>query len=135
VFTYTATIRMRDIDVAGVQFFARYFALAHDAYEAFLQARGFSIAHITKHEPFLIPVVHAEADYKAPLWIGDQVAVRVRVEELRRRRFTMAYEILTPEGDLSCSIRTVHVVVDKAKERAVPLPERLVQALEGDVSI
>jgi len=54
---------------------------------------------------------------------------------LRRRRFTMAYEILTPEGDLSCSIRTVHVVVDKAKERAVPLPERLVQALEGDVSI
>jgi len=130
MFNYTTTIKLRDADVGGVLFFGRYFALAHDAFEAFLTARGLSMARIFNEEAFVIAVVHAEANYRRPLPMGEEVTVRISVQERRTRSFTMQYELSTEAGDVACVIQTVHAVVDKARRRAVPLPEIVVRTLE-----
>lgn len=130
MFRYTTRITLRDADAAGVLFFARYFSLAHDAYEAFLEAQGFGVGRILNEESYIIPIVRAEAEYKAPLRVGQTAIVRLHVAELRRRTFSIVCELLTPENKVACLVRTVHVVVDKATGRSVPLPRPLVAALE-----
>ena len=131
MFSYSTVVTLRDADAAGVLFFARYFAFAHDAYEAFLASRGFSIARMLNDEPFIVPVVHAEADYSSPLWVGDAVTIRLRVEEVRRRLFTIVCELQDPSGKVACSVRTKHAVVNKETKRAIALPEELAQALQS----
>ncbi|HOJ33906.1 MAG TPA: thioesterase family protein [Candidatus Hydrogenedentes bacterium] len=135
MFIYQAPVRIHDADAAGVLFFGRYFTLAHDAYEAFLESKGFGAGRIFRQEKFLIPVVHAEADYKNPLWVGDLATVRLRVDEVRSRSFSISYEIYTPSNTLACRVRTVHVVVDTEKKRATTLPEELRRVLETEVAI
>ncbi len=131
-FTYSTCIKLRDADPAGVLFFANYFALAHDAYEAFMEHNGVNLAEQIRDGRYLIPVVHAGGDFRAPLWAGEQATITLTVEEVRRRIFTIAYEFRNAEGRFACSIRTVHVVVDTQVRRAVPLPEMVVQALRND---
>ena len=54
-------------------------------------------------------MVHAESDYRIPLRIGETATVHLRVEEVRRRKFALAFELRNSRGDLACTIRTVHV--------------------------
>lgn len=131
MYTWQTTITLRDADAAGVLFFARYLALAHDAYEAFLAANGLDTGRILREESFLLPVVHADADYRAPLWVGDRVTVKLWAETIKRRTFTIAYELRTSSDTLSCRARTTHVAVDKVARRAVVLPANLVAILES----
>jgi len=133
VFLYHAPIRIHDADAAGVLFFGRYFTLAHDAYEAFLEAKGFGAARIFRQERFLIPVVHAEADYKTPLWVGDRATVHLWVKEVRSRSFTLEYEILNPENRLACRVVTVHAVVDTTTKRATTIPAELKSQLSEEL--
>lgn len=130
MFTYETPITLRDADGAGVLFFARYFALAHDAYEAFMAARGLSTAQIIGATGYVVPVVHAEADYRRPLALGERATVRLEVAEVKRRSFTVRYELLTESGETAAKLHTVHVAVDKESKRAVPLPDELVRVLQ-----
>ena len=129
VFTYKTPITLRDADGAGVLFFARYFALAHDAYEAFMAQQGVGFAGMLREKDYICPIVHAEADYKRSLWVGDVTTINLRILEVRRRAYTISTELLTPDGELACIIKTIHVAVNKGTKRAVRLPEELVIAL------
>ena len=48
-----------------VAFFASYYAMAHDAYEAFLSENGRPLSSWL--DQVRLPIVHSEADYQAPL--------------------------------------------------------------------
>ena len=133
MFEYDATVRLRETDAGGVMFFARRFDLMHDAYEALMEARGLSVAQILAEGAYMLPVVHAECDYSAPLFTGDRVRVRLEVEELRTRRFTIRYEI-EGQGKAVGAGKTVHVAVDMRAKRAIPLPTELRQALRGSAT-
>jgi 1,4-dihydroxy-2-naphthoyl-CoA hydrolase len=130
MFEYESTVRLRETDAGGVMFFARRFDLMHDAYEAFMEARGLSIAKILADGAYMLPVVHAECDYSAPLATGDVVRVHVEVEEVRTRRFTMRYTV-EGAGRAAGTGRTVHVAVDMQTRRAVPLPLEVCEVLKG----
>ena len=130
VFSTTRLITFRDADPAGVLFFARYLALAHDAYEEFLASRGVSFRSQLTEGLFILPIIHAECDYRRPLWIGDRATLRVTIVEIKRRTFTVAYELLTPEGKRAATCRTVHAAVDTATRRAIPLPSAILAALQ-----
>jgi len=129
MFTTMRIITFREADGAGYLFFARYFALAHDAYEEFMASRGICFREMLEAEQILLPVVHAESDYVAPLRLGDRATIRLEVEEVKRRKFIVRYEFLTPDGSVAARCRTVHVAVDSAKGLAVPLPGALLRAL------
>jgi len=130
MYTWQTTITLRDADAAGVLFFARYLALAHDAYEAFLTAHGLGTGRILREATYLLPVVHAESNYRHPLWVGDRVTIVLWIEHIKRRTYTIAYELRNAEQTLACTVHTTHVAVDKTSRRAVPLPEELVHILK-----
>jgi 1,4-dihydroxy-2-naphthoyl-CoA hydrolase len=133
MYVYRTTVTLRDADAAGVLFFARYLALAHDAYEAFMAEGGLSTARIIREESYVVPVVHAEADYKRPLQMGERVEIRLQVTQVRRRSFRIHYELCGEGGATACTAETHHVAVDKEKGKAVPLPERLADLLRANL--
>ncbi|NIA15052.1 MAG: hypothetical protein GWP08_13345 [Nitrospiraceae bacterium] len=125
MFEITKTITLRDADAAGVLFFARYLSLAHDVYEEFLAAKGISLRAMLDRGDMILPIVHAESDYRLPLWVGDQAVIQIEVAELAERRLTLTYTFLTPDGEVAATCRTIHVSVDPATRNVIPLPEEL----------
>ena len=69
--------------------------------------------------------IHAEADYRTSLRVGDRVVVDLALTKLRGRSFTVAYTLTKDDGTLAGTVETVHVVVDPATHKAMTMPERL----------
>ena len=128
MFSYQTTIKMHNIDAAGRLFFADQFVIAHDAWEACLDAKGLSISAMLEQCSFVTPVVHAEADYQAPVTVGEVVTVNVSCEAAGKRSFTIGFAVMTEvavgQG------RHVHAVVDKVTGEAIAIPDSLRDVLD-----
>jgi 1,4-dihydroxy-2-naphthoyl-CoA hydrolase len=129
-FEYAFHVRLHDTDAAGVLFFAHLFRYAHDAYEAFMEHAGLDLAGLIAAGRVHLPLVHAEADYLAPLRHGEAVRVRLAAERLGTRAFTLAYDFTGVDGASRARARTAHVAVDPKDGAARPLPPELRVALE-----
>jgi len=131
MFTYQTTVKIHDTDAAGFLFFGDQFKIAHDAYEAFLDAVGFSIQYIIQEEKFLLPIVHAEADYFVPLSVGDRITVQLQIESVSKTSFQILYDFLNDYGKIVGNAKTVHVAVDKNSKKKVSLPDKFVEAIQN----
>ena len=128
---FETKVRLQHTDAAGVVFFARYFELAHEAYEHMLDALGQALPADLGGAPILYPIVHAESDYRAMLRLGDTLRIEVTVADVKSRSFHLTYRFLDPAGEEAAALTTVHVAVDKATGRSTHLPEDLAAALRG----
>lgn len=123
---------MRDTDAAGVVFFAAQLALAHEAYEAFMESRGLALGSLVQDGRVHLPIVHAEADYHTPLRLGDAVTISLAAEQLRKRSFSIRYRMIrAPHETLAAEITTVHVAINPETQKKMALPTPLQQALES----
>ncbi len=122
-FASESTVRLYDTDAAGVLFFGAQFRFAQEALEEFLEHLGLPVAQIIRGNEVLFPVVHAEADYRVPLAVGDRLSVRVVVRALRDRSFTIGYRLLLADGREAGSVATVHAALDRASGASCPLPD------------
>lgn len=127
VFRHATPPRFQDVDAAGIVFYARIFGFFHDAYVAFLESLGpdFALHRAIDDAEFLLPLVHAEADFKAPLRFGDEAMTSVRVSRIGESAYTLSYEIRRGDGELAAQGETVHACVSRGDFKSTPLPERL----------
>ena len=115
-------------DAAGVVFQAEYFRLFHDAYEDFLARAGFPIAKLLAQGRVGLPVVHAEADFRTPLRVGDRLSIELRVEEVASRRYAIGYRARC-RGRIAATGRTVHVAIALPAGKACAIPAGLARML------
>ena len=123
-------IRLKDVDAAGVIFFVNLFVFAHEAYELFLEEIGYSLRRIIGEESFLLPIVHAESDYRQMIGLEDEVTIVVNVDRIGSTSFTLAYDFFLENQKLAASVKTVHVCVDKTSLKKRPISKELRQALK-----
>ena len=128
-FTSESVVRLYDTDAAGFLFFGSQFRFAHEALENFLERIGFPVGGLIRGREALFPVVHAEADYRAPLKVGDRVTVRLAVRAIGDRSFTITYRLTLADGGEAGSVVTVHAALDPATGASRPLPEAVRAAL------
>jgi len=133
IFRYELHIRLHDTDAAGRLFFAHLFRHAQDALEAFMEHIGYPIDAMLRDGEILLPLTHAEADYRRPMRHGDRIRVEVRVEDLRRRSFAIGYRFLSEAGEEMATARTIHVLVTDEIHIGESLPETLRAGLAGHV--
>ena len=131
MFTHDSAVRLYHTDAAGRLFFGHAFFLAHDAFEAFAERAGLGVGRLLTEAPYLLPVVHAEADYARPLGVDGGVKVRVECERIGDSSFTLRYAIAGGDGAVRCTLRMVHVAIDKRTGAAQPLPAEVRTALAG----
>ncbi len=128
MFTHTTSIHLHDTDAAGRLYFANQLRLAHEAYEHFMASIGFGIPELLAQGRWALPIVKAEADYKAPLRIGTRVDIHLRVLRVGKSSFTIAARFVA-NGVTTGHVTTVHAAVSLKDNVVHPLPTRLRTAL------
>lgn len=139
-FRYCRTVRLPETDAAGVVYFASVLSYCHEAYEASLQATSIDFKRFfSAQNEYPVPVVHAEADYFAPLYVGDAIAISLVPKQLSLHsyevRYTFEYQQPRPaiypstqqaEDDRPLATAlTRHVCISKATRRRYPIDNRL----------
>ena len=112
-----------DTDASGLIHYTaalRYFEVAEHA----LMRRLFARADGTPERTFMLPRVHVEADYKAPLRYPEEFDCAAHVAAVGRSSVTYAYEIRRVDRVVAIVGKIVAVAVDLAGH-TIPLPDEL----------
>ena len=129
MYTYQTTIRLHHTDAAGVVFFSHLFVIAHDAYESFLDSH-LPLSTLLSDGAYIIPIVHAEADYLLPLPPSETIRVELSLEQTGTSSFNLGYVIKNSKMETTVRLKTIHAVQLKDDGKTIPIPESLRQALE-----
>jgi YbgC/YbaW family acyl-CoA thioester hydrolase len=129
-FEHKRRVRFQDTDPAGIVFFANIFVYCHEAFEEMLRDAGLPLDAIIASREQVLPLAHAEADFKRPFRVGVLATVRASVASIGERSFRMQYEMFDEAGAHLASAATVHVAVDPASGRSAALSRRVCAALE-----
>ena len=128
--TAARAVRFQDIDAAGIVFFARVFDYFHDALFEHYTARGMNMADVIRDASWILPIVHCEADYRAPMRFGDALAVEIERAELGRSSVTVHYVVRSASdaSKVHCVGKMVSACIDRAtfKPREIPAELRAV---------
>ncbi len=121
-FEYQTTVLFSQVDSVGIAFFGRIFEHCHAALEAMLEAGGRPLRQIIEEGDWVMPLVHAEADFKRPMRLGDRITVRVALAEVSGGSLRFSYELIGDDGRVRATASLVHAVIDKQrfKGRRVP---------------
>jgi 1,4-dihydroxy-2-naphthoyl-CoA hydrolase len=129
MFAYKTKVRLHDTDAAGIIFFANQFKIVHDAYEDLLEEFGWSFSKMLKGTKYFLPIVHAESDYKTPLFVGDKITITIKVGHIGKTSFSFEYSLKRANTQVGTA-KTVHVTVLQKNHKKVPLPSTLRKSLE-----
>lgn len=129
MFRHDLRVRLHDTDAAGRLYFAHQFRLAHEAYEAFLESLGHGLPALLARGRTVLPIVHAAADFKSPVCLGQALAVEIRPLRIGKTSFTLVYRF-SADGRTVGHVTTVHVAVDARRGAKQQLPARLRAALQ-----
>ena len=124
MFIYHRTIRVQDTDATGVLYFANQLQIALEAFEEFLLTQGFSFGEMVRKNQFLLPIVHTEGDFFAPLTLGDQIEVHLSFSKIGTTSITHSSELFK-QGHKVGTASIVHVVYCINKGEAIPIPREL----------
>lgn len=117
-----------DADPAGIIFYASLFKFSHAAYEDFLKSLNTERDYFFDKE-FVLPIVHAEADYLKPIKAGDLLNVNIDVSRLLKSSFELSYSFELADRSIAAKVKTVHVAVLKESFTKAFLPEDLYAGL------
>ncbi len=125
MYIYKTKIKLHETDAAGLLFFSNQFKIIHDAYESLLETIGYDFAQLIRNQDIFLPIVHAESDYRAPLFVGDAVSIQVSVDKIGKTSFSLAYKLFNAKQKLVGTGRTVHVAVNQSTRKKIVLPKDL----------
>ncbi len=131
LFSEGRAVRFQDVDAAGIVFFPRVLEYLSDVYISFLTARGVHVPRSVEAGEYVIPLVHAEADYFAPMRFGDAILVDVVGVDIGRTSFRVGYRVRHADGRVAAVGQTAHVTVGLPGFAPIPIPEDLRAALES----
>lgn len=135
VFHTKKTLTFREADPVGIMFFGNIFAFAHDAFEEFIVAAGYTYDGWFKEKNFLIPIRHTNADFLAPFFPGQCYDIKITVLSFGETSFKMKY-VFCQKDRVHAVVTMVHSVISAESKKKAPLPEimktRLQPYLEND---
>jgi acyl-CoA thioesterase FadM len=125
------TIRFQDVDVAGIVFFPRVQEYFHDALMALLDRAGIDVRQMLKKQNGT-PLIHAEADYLAPMRFGDSVWVEVVEMRFGETSITTGFRVrdTSRARKLMALGQTVQVFMNLTTFSTQPVPEAFVTAIK-----
>jgi len=122
MYRYRSVVKLYQTDAAGLIFFARIFEIAHDAYQDFLEHIGYGMKSLLADGDYLIPIVHASADFKHPLFVGDDIDVILKIKHIGKSSFTTHYDILKNETTAAI-VQIVHVFLQRKTSQKSDIPK------------
>ena len=121
-----------DTDQMGVVYYGNYMALFERARNELMRACGYTYKQC-EAEGFMLPVVHAEADYKSQAKYDDLLEISAWVQLQKGVRIEIACEVRRKgEEAVLAKGYTRHVFVSTEDFRPCPPPQRFLDSLVED---
>jgi len=127
---HTCTIRLADTDASGRIYFNEALRIAHESFEQLMTELGFPVSSMLEKSSIGLPVVHASADFTAPLQLGDEVMIETSVAAVGKTSISFAHEIKKGKS-VAVKVKITHVAVSNDTGRAVKIPPSLRRKLIG----
>lgn len=125
MFVHHSQIRIFHTDAAGVIFYGSLFPIFQEAFEQYLESMGSSASDYINHPQYLMPIVHAEADYKKPLRAGDKISIAVETQSIGTTSATIGFVLRNETMEIAATGRIVVVAIEKKSWTKVPFPDTL----------
>ena len=118
-----------DTDQMGVVYYGNYLTIFERARNELMRACGYTYKRC-ENEGWMLPVVHAEVDYRRPAKYDDLLEVTAWVRGHRGVRLEIACEVRRKgEEEILASGFTRHVFVSTKDFRPCPPPERFLEII------
>lgn len=103
-------IKFEEVDAAGIVFFARFVAYAHEAMEDFFSDLDGGYATLILKRRVGLPAVNVAIDFKHPVRYGDTLLIETQVDRIGGRSAVFRYVMkLAATGAVCCELK--HTVV------------------------
>ena len=122
-FTMEYRVPYADTDQMGVVYYGNYLTLFERARDELMRSTGYTYKRC-EEEGFMLPVIHAELDYKQPAKYDDLLEVTAWVSAKKGVRLEISCEVRR-KGEEAILVRglTRHCFVSTETFRPVPPPE------------
>ena len=125
------TVRFGETDAAGVVHFLELFRWCHETWEASLEKHGVVLQEIfptnqinTTQLDVALPVVHCEANYFQPLYVGDSIYIELNPEKINQSSFIIRFEFIK-NGEKIVTTNIKHVSINPITRRKCELSKRI----------
>ena len=112
------TVRFGETDAAGVVHFLELFRWCHETWEASLEQYGVFLQEIFPTSQFktsqldvALPVVHCEANYFQPLYVGDTINIELNPEKINDSSFVLRFKF-KKNGEKIGTAKIKHVSIN-----------------------
>lgn len=135
-FKISRRVEFSETDMAGIVHYSNYFKYMETAEHAFFRSLGFSIVTRNIDSPVGWPRVHAECDFKQPLYFEDEVEVQLLVTEKRSKTLTylFIFRKLGPNAPIEVGRGKLTVVCvrhdENGKMSACNIPREIADKIE-----
>ena len=96
--TYVRRVRLEEVDVANIVFFARYSSYAHEAMEHLFEGLAGGYVALVGARRICFATVRMDSEFHAPLRYGDEVSIHVTVARLGTKSVTLNYAFVRGDG-------------------------------------
>lgn len=122
-------VRYAETDKMGVVYHANYYIWFEIGRTEYCRGRGFAYRDMEIQDDAFLVVAESYCRYKSSAFYDDELIIRTRVTELRKRSLRFGYEILRAETDeVIAEGETMHVITD-SQGRVRSFPERYKEML------
>ena len=125
------TVRFGDTDAAGVVHFLELFRWCHETWEESLEKYGIVLQEIFPTTPMnssqldvALPIVHCEANYFQPLYVGDIINIELYPERINESSFVLRFKF-TKNDDQICSTNIKHVSINPITRKKCLLSKQI----------
>ncbi|WP_433291977.1 acyl-CoA thioesterase [Pseudonocardia sp. CA-142604] len=121
LFSHPVAVRYLEVDAQGVVFNSWYLAYFDDAMTAFLKARGLPYSTMVE-AGYDVQLVRSEIDWRSGVRWQDEIEVVVATARIGRTSFALDFEVRRDGSEVTCTGRTVYVVIatDGSGKREIP---------------
>lgn len=129
--TFERAVKFEDVDAAGIVFFARFFAYAHDAMADLFSPLEGGYARLVTVRRVGLPAVHAEADFRAPLRFGDVVSIEVTTTHIGETSCSFRFVLSRKaDGQVVAVVKQTCVVTDMNRLKGIVIPDDVLAVLK-----
>ena len=112
------TVRFGETDSAGVVHFLELLKWSHETWEESLERYGIVLKEIFPKNPFntnqvnvALPVIHCEAKFFQPLYVGDTINIELNPEKINESSFLIRFKF-KKNGEKISTTNIKHVSIN-----------------------
>lgn len=123
--TYERTLFVSDTDFTGFLYFTKLQDIGLEVFTSRIQGMGSQVKALFFDSNFLFPIVHAEANYKIPVSLGDTLRCHLEIINIGVTSFSYRIKFYLIGNKEVGDVTIVHVCVDRDSKSKISLPLKI----------